>query len=118
MPSLMELNSARPQFQPNILLLRADLPPVLSTKEMLGKRRQSRSFRSASVRKTCEYALAGASVDSKNLSSSGSRGSALNVSAGMDGMGANLASTVVIIAGTDTIPAKIIATFDNNFLIF
>src|SRR5436190_10497459 len=117
-PSVMDANSARPQSQPNILLLGAALPPVLSTKEILGSRRQSRALLSASLRNTWERALAGASAAAKNFSSSGRRGSGLNAPAGILGFWGNLASTVVTIAGTDTIPAKIMAPFDRNFLIF
>src|SRR5208283_2521770 len=59
MPSRVVLKRTLQLPHPKMLLLRACLPPPLSTRERLGRRRQSNPFWSAAIRKSWANSCAG-----------------------------------------------------------
>src|ERR1035441_11056776 len=92
MPSSAEGKCACPESQPKRLLSRANLPPVDSTKERLGSKRQSSSLWSAASRKAAAYRSAGQSATWKKLRRVSSLGSLRYSGAGGGGGGGGSAT--------------------------
>src|ERR1017187_4923721 len=99
MPSSAEGKCACPESQPKRLLSRANLPPVDSTKERLGSKRQSSSLWSAASRKAAAYCSAGQSARGEKVRRGSSLGSLRDCGAGT---GAGCGDTAT---GTAAIPA-------------
>src|SRR5689334_14224953 len=109
MPARTEVKIAFPPSQPNRLLLVETRPPPDSTTEILGRRRQSKLWRSAARRNSAESSLAGQSDFWKKFFKLWSLGSFL-YSAAAPGT-----SVFVTATGTERIPASIRPLEINRF---
>src|SRR3981081_2885316 len=117
MPASTEVKIARPPSHPNRLLLRASRPQPDSTREMLGRRRQSRLWRSAAFRNSSEKSRAGQLPFRKNPFRTSHRGSVRCLSGAGIGDAAGEGNPAFVTAtGADNIPA-IIKPLERTFFI-
>src|SRR5580658_7264046 len=116
MPAAAEENAARPESHPKRLLFLAALPPEVSTKDRLGRRRQSRAYISAASRNMGESSAAGQLPCAKKARRKARRES-LAGSLRCSAVVGFADSAWVPGAGRETTPAKTAKPFESSFRI-
>src|SRR5579862_38157 len=115
MQAAADEKAARPESHPKKVVFLAALPPVDSTKERLGRRRQSKPYASETSRNTGESSAAGQWPCSKKARRKPSRGSLLG--SGRCSAVAGLEAVCGAEPGMETTPAKTAKPFESSLRI-